>query len=152
MAKSLSKFLLLLGFLSVPVLANAQAKGEDLYDAVVKNDTAQVRMLLDKGADVNYLKEQGFVKVNCLITSVVNDNVDIARMLIAHKAEVNWRDGFNSTALMYAASGGDPKLVELLLDNGADPTADDGDGNTPLQSAKNAQVKDLIQKRIDSKK
>ncbi len=130
----------------------AQGTGEALYAAVVNNDTAQVRMLLDGGADANYIKEQGFVKVSCLITAVNNDNPGSVRMLLEHKAQVDWRDGFNTTALIYAANKGNPLVVTMLLDAGADPAADDGDGNTPLKSAKTAEIRSLIQARLDAKK
>jgi ankyrin repeat protein len=79
---------------------------------------------------------------------VINGSVDVARMLLAHGANPNPRLkspilkrvynagdpllGEGATAFMRAARGGDPAMMQVLLDGGADPRLTQKSGNTPL--------------------
>jgi ankyrin repeat protein len=62
---------------------------------------------------------------------------EMAKLLIEHGAEVNWRDGNNSalTALHFFASNGNAKVAELLIDHGAEVDVKNGRGQTPLHLA-----------------
>ncbi|WP_162427116.1 ankyrin repeat domain-containing protein [Pontibacter pudoricolor] len=148
------KTLILLAVLSfcMSFTALAQGKDEQLYIAVQKNDKAKVEALLQKKADPNYVKQAGsWMRVSPLITAVNNNNVAIVKLLIEYKAKVDWKDGFNTTALIYAASKGNKEIVELLLDNGADINATDGQGNNVLSAAKeseNAEIIALIESKL----
>jgi ankyrin repeat protein/surface polysaccharide O-acyltransferase-like enzyme len=55
--------------------------------------------------------------------------------LIAAGEDVNARDGFELTALHWAATADRPEVCELLLDLGADLEIRDGSQGTPLNSA-----------------
>lgn len=121
-----------------------QDNGELLYNLVVKNDTEQSIKLISENANVNYVKESGMVKVNALITAINNKNIEIVRSLLKHKADVNWKDGFQTTALMYAAASGSKEMVELLLNSGADIKAKDGMGNTVLSAAKESGNEEVV--------
>lgn len=66
------------------------------------------------------------------------------KSLLENNADVNWRDGFNSTPLMYAASKGNIEIVDLLLKYGADINANDGMGNTVLTAAKESKNAEFI--------
>lgn len=142
----MKKFILLLVLtLSTSVLTMAQGKEEQLFAAVQKNDKAKVEALLKKKADPNYIKQAGpWMKVSPLITAVNNANVEIVKLLIANSAQVDWRDGFNTTALMYAAANGNKEIVELLIASGADINATDGEGNTVLTAAKEGKNEEVI--------
>lgn len=64
----------------------------------------------------------------------------VVRMLLGFKVDVNARstfeiDGENETALRAAARQGHEAVVRLLLANGSDIEAEDGEGNTPLELA-----------------
>jgi ankyrin repeat protein len=48
---------------------------------------------------------------------------------------VNKTDGNGQTALYWAAKGGHPAVMQLLLENGADIEAKNSKGWTPLHSA-----------------
>lgn len=131
--------------LVITISAIAQNKSESLYDAVSKNDKAQVEKLIKKGADVNFIKEMGpWMKVSPLIAAVLNKNLDIIKTLIANKADINWKDGFNTSAIMYAANSGEMEIVKLLLENGANINDSDGQGNTVLSSATKSKNTELI--------
>ncbi|MBC6989509.1 ankyrin repeat domain-containing protein [Hymenobacter sp. BT491] len=149
----MKKILLLTVFLlSCAALAMAQTPSKELFTAVMKNNAAQVETLLKAGADPNAAIEvvPGF-KTSYLITAATNNNLEVVKTLIAHKAQVNAKDAFQVTALMTAAGKGNKSIVELLLANGADVKAKDDDGKDALATAKesgNAEVIALIQQKL----
>jgi uncharacterized protein len=56
---------------------------------------------------VNYIKEVGpWMKTNPLISAINKRHFDISKILIENKANVNWKDGFKTSAIMYAAGLG----------------------------------------------
>ena len=123
----------------------SQDKNELLLKAVADGDKEAVVQLIKEGADVNYVKTVGaWMKMNPLITAITNKHFDIARVLIENNTDVNWKDGFNTSAILYAASSGNRELVALLLSHGADINDHDGQGNTVLTAAKESKNKDLI--------
>ena len=94
------------------------------------------------------------MKASVLTTAVNNRDVAVVKMLLARQADVNWKDGFNTTALMYAAALGNKELTTLLLAAGADARASDGKGNTVLSAAeegKNQEIIQLIQDRLSKR-
>jgi len=111
-------FITTLTILCISIYSYGQDKNENLYQSIVKNDKEKVNQLLSDKADANYIKSSGeWMKVNMLITAINNNNIDIVKLLIEHKAEVNWKDGFKTTALMYVASKGNKEIVTLILEN-----------------------------------
>ena len=71
-----------------------------------------------------------------LVLAVKSNNYKKVKKLIQRKADVNTKDDYNFTPLMYACiydtTG---NIVQLLLDNGADINAKNSDGLTPLMLA-----------------
>jgi quinoprotein dehydrogenase-associated probable ABC transporter substrate-binding protein len=63
------------------------------------------------------------------------DPLQVARALIAHKADVNAVSTSGVTALMLAAAHNNPPIVGLLLQSGADPTKRSPDKKTALDLA-----------------
>ncbi len=151
--KILSILIFLLGLTFSTV---AQDNGEQLYEAVKKNDKEKVEKLIEEGADINHIVQAGpWMKVSILITAVNNKNVDIATLILSNKADVNWKDGFNTSAILYAASTGSNEMVNLLLQYGADINDNDGKGNTVLTAAKESKNKKLVSfvnEKIEEKK
>ena len=60
-----------------------------------------------------------------LLSAAYDGNIEVARQQLAEGADVNVkdRDYRNETPLQYAAKEGHTKVVELLIDNGADVNA-----------------------------
>ncbi len=140
----MKKTILLIAFFISTSILFAQNMNDSLYQAVVNNDTTAIKDFVKKGADVNFVKQQGWMKVNLLITAVNKKNADAVNILLQHGADVNWEDGFNTTALMYAASNGSLEIIKLLLDNGADIKHKDKQGNDALSAAKEGKHDDVV--------
>lgn len=115
-----------------------------LYQAVVNNDTTTIKDLVGKGGNINFVTQQGWAKVNLLITAVNKKNIEAVNVLLQNGADVNWEDGFNTTALMYAASIGNIPIIKYLLDNGADIKHKDKQGNDAISTAKQAKHNDVV--------
>jgi ankyrin repeat protein len=94
-----------------------------------------VKLLLASGAEVNVASRET-MKVTPLHSAAAARQVAIARLLIAHGANVNAaqaESGF--TPLHEAAANGDLEFATLLLDHGANINAKMTDGKTPLAFA-----------------
>ena len=99
-----------------------------------------VKLLIDKGADVNAKTDDG---MTALIVAAENGQADVAKLLIDKGADINVKnpetDSLNNlgfTPLMYAAFWGRMDIVKLLLDKGADLNAKDFKGNTAEKLAR----------------
>ena len=116
-----------------------------LSEATDANDTASVRLLLEKGAPVN--KPNG-ASDTPLMNASGHGNTEVMKMLLAKGADVNavgapegarMKNGpialGNFTPLLYAATFGGPDAVKLLLDAGAKVNVQDVRGMTPLMTA-----------------
>lgn len=89
--------------------------------------------------------------MNLLTVAVTKSDFKTIKLLIDHKADVNGRDWFNSTPLMYAVNIGNLDIINYLLKKGADVRANDGQGNTVLSAAKeknNTEVVKLIEDKL----
>jgi|SRR6185312_4116324 len=122
--------------LIICIYANGQTLNEQLYQAVKAKNSTQVGLLLDKGADANYKAARGEFQLSLLIVSVNNQDIQTVKLLVDHNAEINWKDWFKTTALMYAAQKGNVEIISYLLKHGADIHAHDDQGNTVLTAAK----------------
>jgi ankyrin repeat protein len=96
----------------VPTEVNSD---EALLDAAGKGDLAEVRRLIEGGADVNC---QGRHSLTPLIAAF--NHVEVIRYLLAQGADVNYGGFREGSMLMLAAYSGRMELVSLLLEAGAD--------------------------------
>ena len=62
-------------------------------------------------------------------TEIPDDNVDLARILIAHGADVNHRDIYGMTPIFQAVMSAHSKAVDVLMEGGADLDIADADGS-----------------------
>ncbi|KAL4947073.1 purine and uridine phosphorylase [Aspergillus filifer] len=91
-----------------------------------------VRLLLDKGADVN---AQGGIYGNALQAASADGHPEIVRLLLDKGADINAQGGKYGNALQAASAEGHPEIVRLLLDKGADVNAQGGIYGNALQAA-----------------
>lgn len=97
-----------------------------------------VRALLERGAKVDTASSNG-MRVMPLHSAAAARSVPIARLLLAHGAPVNARQGRGAggfTPLMEAAFNGQVDMVEALLSHGADRSLQDEDGRTAADHAR----------------
>jgi hypothetical protein len=92
-----------------------------LSAAVRSQDTALVRELITKGADVNFTSEdESFPPI---IIAAVSGNIDMIRLLIDYRALVDKPDLVTGiTALGYAEAYGYEDIGKALMDAGANPS------------------------------
>ena len=73
--------------------------------------------------------------VTPLQVAVANQNLELAKFLLDHGADVNARDADGHTPLQFAVNRRDLDMIRLLLDAQADPDTKDGSGQTPVSIA-----------------
>ena len=114
--------------------ASLQAAGGDLriVDAMKRQDTAAVRVLLAHGVDVHAAQPDG---ATALHWAAHWDDSDAVELLLRAGADVNASNDFGVTPLALAAGNASPALVHRLLQAGADPNAPRSTGETPLMTA-----------------
>src|SRR2546426_1502622 len=122
------RFVVLMLFASNTILFAAGSA--DLLTAIRNGDYAQVRKLIEAGADVNTADKDG---TTALMHSVVESDARMLRLLIDKGANVNMKNAQDSTALMYAATN--LAKARLLLDAGAEVKIKSKRGATPMSVA-----------------
>lgn len=136
---------------------------EDFFVAVKRNDGGSVTELLKRGFDPNTpdpsgnvalvlaLQAENFAVADALMArpdlnvNAVNQSGESALMMAALRGNLAWCERLLArgaridkpgwTALHYAATGPEPKIVKLLLDRGAVVDAESPDKTTPLMMA-----------------
>ena len=104
-------------------------------------------LLLENGADVNHADGSGKTH---LYWKVDLGNIVLARQLIENGADVNNypRAGYgpSTTVMGQAAEKCPTATVEYLLKAGASPTNGSGRKGTPLERARNEEIKELLKR------
>lgn len=86
-----------------------------------------IKLLLDRGADINKANEVGQTP---LITASARDNIEIIKLLLDNRANINITDIGGSSVLLYFVSyGKDLRIFDLLLKAGANIDLADQNGN-----------------------
>lgn len=105
-----------------------------LVQAAAQDKLRFVKLLLNKGYDINYEDPGGTTPLS---GAANGGHEEMVAFLISRGADVNRRDGLTGeTALLSAAEMGQLGTVKLLLKNGANPCSTDNDGRTAAGLAK----------------
>jgi hypothetical protein len=105
-----------------------------IHEAARDGDIKKVELLLKGQPDLVSSKEEKFGQTPLHIAAF-NDRLDVAKLLLENKADVNAKAKNGSTPLHLAAAKGNKDMVEFLLASKADINALDNDGWSPMHSA-----------------
>jgi ankyrin repeat protein len=113
-----------------------------LHDAISEGDVKGVAEALQAGADPNSLSEGAGASAISMAADIplfLHDGketekiaLEILKLLFEAGAKISEKD---SIILHCAAEKGNTTLLEFLISKGADPNAEDGEGNSPLPLA-----------------
>ena len=118
--------------------------------AAGRGDNREVRALLKRGANVN---GRGYGYVTPLLSAVEGNHADTAILLLDNGADIEAANNMN-TPLVWAAMNDDPKMVEALLQRGAQQDAVEGVRLSALQTAeeyKHPQIAEIMRKAWSKK-
>ena len=116
---------------------------QPLEDAARAGDTAAVRALLDRGADVDSVTNGRFPWTP-LMHAAWKGHLDTCRLLLDRGANPSAEDLDSFTAITLAAAEGHWEIVRLLAEEGASGVYPDGHGETALGYAQEAGRDDLV--------
>jgi hypothetical protein len=117
-----------------------------VHDAARDGDLKKIALLLKEQPNLVSSKDEKYGQTPLHIAAF-HDRLDVARLLLASKADVNATATNGTTPLHLAAAKGNKDMVELLLANKADVNVVDKDGWSPLHSAivwEHKDVEDLL--------
>ncbi len=111
--------------------------GHLLEYAIYHSSLSFINEMLDAGAEPNYEDHAGFPSIIAVLSSEREDRKDIIDLLLKYGGDINQRGINDWTPLHWAAANDDVKLIEYLLEKGADPKLRTGidDKATPLEEA-----------------
>ena len=104
-----------------------------LVIAGYRNQLEAVKVLLELGAKVNALSEDGTV----LTAACYKSNVELVKILLEQHADVNVKNNAGTTPLMFAIMAENEEIVKLLIAAGSDPTMKDNSNKSVQEYAKN---------------
>jgi ankyrin repeat protein len=123
-------------------VVHAADPGVEFEIAIGRGDLAAVKALLDAGRSADTPIAEGHQTP--LQRAASSGKTEIAKLLIERGASVN-APAASGSALHLAIQGGWDDIVQLLIDNGADPDQRDAFDNTPLVLAVSAQHRDIAE-------
>ncbi len=112
--------------------ASSAVAQTEVADAAMRRDTAEVRRLVQSGADVKVAQADG---ATALHWAAYRGDVSLALLLLEAGADVAAANRNGSTPLWLAASHGDAPMIDALLENGADANEPLPLGRRPLMLA-----------------
>ncbi len=114
-----------------------------LIIAGYRNQLEAVKVLLDLGANVNAISEDGTV----LTAACYKSNTALVKILLEQHADVNVKNNAGTTPLMFAIMAENEEIVKLLMDNKADTQTIDNSRKSAVDFAKDCDsevIKQLI--------
>ena len=87
-----------------------------LFQPAENGDYAEVKRLIEEGADVNAQDIDGYT---ALMTASANGHPEVTKLLIEGGANVNAQSNDGETALMLALMRGRNEITQLLMEAGA---------------------------------
>jgi len=123
---------------------------DDIFRASSKGDLADVKELVEAGANINVKDGNGWT---ALMFATDKKHLDIVKYLVEKGADINVKDKFSSSALTYAILRNSLDIVKYLVEKGADINVKNDKGVTALILAASENrigiVKCLVEKGAD---
>jgi len=120
----------------VALLGDSTAETEkdigSIWEAAQKGDLEFIAAHADSGGNINTPEPTG--GSSPLLIAALHGQLEAARILIEHGANIQKQNNDGSTPLHVAAFFGYREIVELLLAEGADPNLENNKGETPLDT------------------
>lgn len=98
------------------LMPNPDFHSPSIIEAVKNNQLAVVESELKKGANVNISDEQ---KSSLLLIATAANHLEMAKLLIRYKADVNQQNQSLDSPFLLAGANGQADLINLFLANGA---------------------------------
>lgn len=108
---------------------------EAMLSAAIQGKYKEVMHWLDQGADINSRTETGSTALMCLVTCPIMP-VNVIEMMAKKGAAIDAHDHEGFTALMLSAYQGKTKILQALLNLGADTEKTDHYGRSAQDYAK----------------
>ena len=89
---------------------------QNLIQEVKNNDVSEVKKALENGADVNQVDAENR---SLLLIATMQQNYNMAVLLLKHGADVNQQAANKDSAFLYAGATGQTNLLKHFLVNGA---------------------------------
>lgn len=105
-----------------------------LHMAAFAGNAANVKLLIDRGAEVNSRAETKFHNTP-LQTALLTGEYDAAKVLLENGADALIRQNKGFTPMHEAAFMGRIDLIQLLIDHGAELNSRTDDGRSPMSEA-----------------
>ena len=120
--------------------AGDDEKAEYFFEAIRRDNEAEVRMMFRRGIDLNVFRPGPDGGHTPVFAAVAQRRWTLARLLLEHGARPDIgsdpaRGPDRTGDFPLHAAVGEPRLVRLLLDHGANPNARNAAGLTPLHLA-----------------
>jgi len=111
-----------------------------IHFAVLSKDRDRVDVLLKAGCDVMVRNRAGSTPLH-----LVAGDINIAQMLLSSKADANGLDNAENSPLHLSVRGRHKEVARTLVSSGgADPHATNANGKSPLNLAKDKEMKNIL--------
>jgi ankyrin repeat protein len=108
--------------------------------ACYSNNKEMVYFLIENGADLNYVSQEG----TALMAVTVKGNIQFVDLLLQKGANPNLTNATGVTALIYAVQFNNTEIVKKLLENGADKNILTDSGKSAFEYAVLANNEQII--------
>lgn len=122
-----------------------------LHWAATNPDPAVVKLILDANSEIiNHQDVEGRTALHLAVAQ--QNEPAVKALLLLDQCEVSLQDNLKRSPLHWAAVLGNPHLVKLLLDNGADYTVADNNGATALHYVAQSDFCETVKVFLSSEK
>ncbi|MEK6545951.1 MAG: ankyrin repeat domain-containing protein, partial [Nitrospinota bacterium] len=120
---------------------------DSFFNAVKERNINEVKSLLSKGVDPNYVNEYG---ESALLFAIMAGDAEVVRKLLSAGADPDSKDTHGTPVLTLASDEGYLDIVKVLLEVGADVNKKDNDGSTALMEAAEKDHIDIVKILLDA--